>query len=93
LANASPNKNGIGHGRVPVGWIEQHVNEWIISRIKGKPWIQGPMPQYPSIIRKAELLSRIGLSHVRIWQLEREGKFPKRVRLTDRAEEVADAAD
>ncbi len=33
------------------------------------------------IVRKPELLARIGLSHPTIWRLERDGKFPKRVSL------------
>jgi prophage regulatory protein len=33
------------------------------------------------IIRKPELMSRIGLSDASIWRMERAGKFPKRVRL------------
>jgi predicted DNA-binding transcriptional regulator AlpA len=95
VTNPNPDTSGIGRGRAAwaVGWIEEDVNAWIRSRIRGVPWVQGPMPRYPTIIRKQELLRRVGLSHVRIWQLEKEGKFPKRVRLTDRAEAPADAAD
>lgn len=33
------------------------------------------------IIRKAELLSIIPLSHVTIWRMEKAGKFPKRVQI------------
>jgi prophage regulatory protein len=33
------------------------------------------------VVRKPEVLSRTGLSDVTVWRLEREGKFPKRVRL------------
>jgi len=33
------------------------------------------------IIRKPELLSRIGLSGVTIWRLEKAGLFPKRIQL------------
>lgn len=33
------------------------------------------------IIRKPELLGRIGISDVQIWRLERKGKFPKRIHL------------
>jgi predicted DNA-binding transcriptional regulator AlpA len=90
LANPSPDFSGF-HGPA-VGWVEEAVNEWIIARIKGQPWTPGPMPRWPTIIRKQELLRRVGLSHVRIWQMERDGKFPKRVRLTDRATEAGNAA-
>jgi len=33
------------------------------------------------IIRKPELLGRVGLSDTTIWRLERDGKFPKRILL------------
>ena len=33
------------------------------------------------IIRKPELLTMIGLSDPTIWRMERDGKFPKRLRL------------
>ena len=33
------------------------------------------------IIRKPELLSIIGLSDPTIWRMEKDGKFPKRLRL------------
>lgn len=33
------------------------------------------------IVRKPELMSRIGLSDASIWRMEKAGKFPKRIRL------------
>lgn len=33
------------------------------------------------IIRKPELLNMIGLSDPTIWRMEKDGKFPKRLRL------------
>ncbi|NTW87789.1 MAG: AlpA family transcriptional regulator [Desulfobulbaceae bacterium] len=33
------------------------------------------------IIRKPELLNMVGLSDPTIWRLEKDGKFPKRLRL------------
>lgn len=33
------------------------------------------------IIRKPELLAMIGLSDPTIWRMEKDGKFPKRLRL------------
>lgn len=33
------------------------------------------------IIRKPELLKKVGLSHPTIWRKEKEGKFPKRISL------------
>ena len=33
------------------------------------------------IIRKPELIARVGLSDATIWRMERAGKFPRRIRL------------
>ncbi|NTU73249.1 AlpA family transcriptional regulator [Candidatus Roizmanbacteria bacterium] len=33
------------------------------------------------IIRKPELLNMIGLSDPTVWRMEKDGKFPKRLRL------------
>jgi predicted DNA-binding transcriptional regulator AlpA len=95
MTNPSPNTSGIGRARTgrAVGWIEEDINDWIHARIKGQSWVQGPMPRRPTFIRKNEVLRRIGLSHVRIWQLEKEGKFPKRIVLTGEQVESSDAAD
>lgn len=37
------------------------------------------------IIRKSELLERVGYSDVQIWRMEKAGKFPKRVKLGPKA--------
>jgi predicted DNA-binding transcriptional regulator AlpA len=73
-----------------VGWIEQHVDDWIHSRIKGVNWVQPEVPEHPVMIRKAEVLRRVGLSHPVIWDMERRGQFPQRVRLTPQARDAAD---
>lgn len=33
------------------------------------------------VMRKPELLKKVGLSDVTIWRMERAGKFPKRLQL------------
>lgn len=33
------------------------------------------------LIRKPELLSMIGLSDTTVWRMERDGRFPKRLRI------------
>ena len=40
-----------------------------------------PNPPTDRIIRKPELLARIGLSDPTIWRLEKASQFPKRLRL------------
>jgi prophage regulatory protein len=43
--------------------------------------------QQPAVrlIREKEILDRTGLSRTQRWRLEREGRFPARVQLSDRA--------
>ena len=33
------------------------------------------------VIRKPELMNRIGLSDASVWRMERKGMFPRRIRL------------
>jgi len=37
--------------------------------------------KYQRIIRKPELLGRVGLSDCTIWRMEKAGRFPKRIQL------------
>lgn len=37
------------------------------------------------VIRRPELIERVGLSDVTLWRLERMGRFPKRVQLGGQA--------
>jgi len=90
VRNPTPDQRGLGSA--PVGWCQEQVDEWVRAKIKGRQWAPSPMPLYPTIIRKPELLRRVGLSHVTIWKLEREGKFPRRFPLVERGE-AADAAE
>ena len=41
----------------------------------------GPKSDRPVILRKKEVQKRVGLSLVRIWELEKRGDFPSRVNL------------
>jgi predicted DNA-binding transcriptional regulator AlpA len=77
----------VTHG---VGWVEQHVDHWIHTRIRGEEWVPPEIPEHPVMIRKEELLRRVGLSYPTIWQLERDGQFPRRVTLTPLAREAAE---
>jgi hypothetical protein len=64
----------------PARWIEQHVDGWILARIKGEEWVPEPVPPQPVLIKRKEVERRTGFSHVHIWRLEKIGKFPRRVR-------------
>jgi predicted DNA-binding transcriptional regulator AlpA len=92
VTNPKPNPL---HTTTPVAWVEEEVNAWIRSRIKGVPYQPPPLPERPVLIRKAEVLRRTGLSHPWIWKLEKQGNFPTRVRLGVRptVAEAVDAAD
>jgi len=37
------------------------------------------------ILRVAEVIAQTGISRVTIWRLEREGKFPRRIQLSEHA--------
>jgi prophage regulatory protein len=43
------------------------------------------MSTYPQLIRRADLRRMVPLSDSRIWELERQGRFPKRIRLSQNA--------
>jgi prophage regulatory protein len=44
----------------------------------------GPKSDHPVILRKKDVQKRVGLSLVRIWELEKRGEFPSRVNLDGR---------
>jgi hypothetical protein len=77
-------------GNAPRGYIENDINDWIVAYIKGVPWVQGPRPRFPVIIRKREVMRRTGLSYPTIWAREKKGTFPKGFSLGEAG--VADAA-
>jgi predicted DNA-binding transcriptional regulator AlpA len=72
-----------------VAWVEEDVDDWIKCKIRGVPWSPGGIPEHPTLIRKAEVCRRVGLSHVTIWQMERQGRFPARVPLMGAAADAA----
>jgi predicted DNA-binding transcriptional regulator AlpA len=74
-------------GGSPCGWDDRLVTDWILNRIRrsnnATPRPESDTP--PRIIRWAEVHTRTGLSRTAIWRLERDGKFPPRIRLFDDA--------
>ena len=48
-------------------------------------------PNHPRLLRLPDVLARVPYSRSHIWRLEREGKFPRRIKLG--ANRVAWAAD
>jgi predicted DNA-binding transcriptional regulator AlpA len=82
--------HGTGHQGAfgpPCGWIEGQVAQWIKDRIRGgasmAPTLADTEPT--RLIRWAEVHKRTGLSRTAVWRLERDGKFPRRVRLMGEA--------
>jgi hypothetical protein len=59
-----------------VVYIEQQLDDWLRAKVRGEAW-RPVVPKNPTFIRRKEVLRRVGLSHVTIWKLEREGKFPR----------------
>ncbi len=82
------------YGGSRVGFLEHEVENWILQRVRvagGEPVGEPvPAPEYLRIIPVKEVERRVGFSRVHLWRLERQGKFPSRVRLIDAG--VADAA-
>ena len=95
MTNPNPDQSGLTPwGKSPIAWEEAQVDEFIRRRIKGQKYKPVPLSDHPTLIRKPEVLRRTGLSYVSIWKLERDGQFPRRVRLLPgRVAEAAGAAD
>ena len=70
----------------PVGWLEHEIDEWIFTRLRRGGGSARPVPEPPAhfvILREKEVHRRTGLSRVHRWRLESEGRFPRRVQLSD----------
>jgi predicted DNA-binding transcriptional regulator AlpA len=75
------------YGGSRVGFIEHEIDSWIRRRVRvsnGEP-VAEPVPasEFLRIISVQEVVRRVGFSRVHIWRLEKQGKFPSRVRLID----------
>jgi predicted DNA-binding transcriptional regulator AlpA len=94
MSNPNPDTSGFrAWGKSPIAWEEAQIDEFIRRRIKGQSYKPIPLSDHPTLIRKPEVLRRTGLSYASVWKLERDGKFPRRVRIVPaRGEESADAA-
>jgi predicted DNA-binding transcriptional regulator AlpA len=73
-----------------VGFLEHEIANWIRARVRadtGEP-VGTPLPEPENlrIISVNETASRVGFSRVQIWRLEKQGRFPRRVRVLDAAE-------
>jgi predicted DNA-binding transcriptional regulator AlpA len=81
---SEPKRSHRGFG-APVGWIEHEIDNWVHTRVRsGTKMPALPPPQVPervNLIRFPEVQRRTGLGRATIWDLERRGKFPKRVEL------------
>jgi len=68
-----------------VGYVEAEVDRWLRERVRaasGRPIAeQAPEPTHISIITVKEVQRRTGLSRMTLWRMERDGRFPERVRL------------
>ena len=84
MAEASHHNPGrFGDGSA-VGFLEHEVDAWVRSRIRagGGPAMPPlPVPDHPTIISVREVCRRVGYSRIHVWRLERQNRFPRRVRL------------
>jgi hypothetical protein len=63
-----------------VGYLENLVENYIRERA-GLPL--APEPAHHRIISVKEAQARTGMSRVQLWRLEADGRFPKRIQLTN----------
>jgi len=76
-------------------WSAKEWNAWrrgvesgqVIGRQDGLEIANVP-PRSDRVLRVAEVMRLTGLGRTTIWQLEREGKFPRRGKLTGRSRAV-----
>jgi predicted DNA-binding transcriptional regulator AlpA len=91
----SERSNSGTYGGNRVGFLEHEVENWIRKRVRvstGEPAGEPiPPPPHLTIIPPKEAARRVGFTRVHLWRLEKQGKFPSRVRLID-AEVPDDAA-
>jgi predicted DNA-binding transcriptional regulator AlpA len=59
-----------------VFYVEQQIDDWIRAQINGNPW-QPVEPAKPVLIRRREVLRRVGFSNFKRWRLESDGRFPR----------------
>jgi hypothetical protein len=97
VRNPNPDTRGLrAAGTTPVFYVEQQFDHWTHCKIRGQDFTPLPIPEHPVFISKREVLRRTGLSYVTILNMEKQGRFPPRVRPTlvsPGVEESADAAD
>jgi predicted DNA-binding transcriptional regulator AlpA len=79
-----------------IGFFEHEIDSWIWSRVRvadGAPGREtAPLPDHPRIISMREVERRTGFTRIHIWRLEKLGKFPRRLRLSDPAATTDDIA-
>ena len=66
------------YGGSHVRFLEHEVTNWIRGKIGGQLLAD---PEHPRLITVRETEQRTGLSRVHRWRLEKQGRFPRRVRL------------
>ena len=77
------------YGGAHVRYLEHEITNWIRGKIGTAPI---PEPEHPRFITVREVEDRTGFSRVHLWRLERQGRFPRRVRLSE-AGRAADAEE
>jgi predicted DNA-binding transcriptional regulator AlpA len=75
------------YGGSRVGFLEHEVENWIRQRVRvsnGEAVAEPvPPPPFMTIIPPKEAARRVGFTRVHVWRLEKNGRFPGRVRLID----------
>lgn len=78
----------------PIRYFEHEVGNWMRTRVRaatGEPAAEPlPIPACPKLLTMSQVCDLTGFTRKHLWDLERAGKFPQRLHLSD---EVKDAAD
>lgn len=81
------NHPGGAYGGSRIGFLDHEVENWIRQRVRVNSGevVAAPVavPDPLCLIPVREVERRTGFTRVHIWRLEKQGKFPSRVRLAD----------
>jgi predicted DNA-binding transcriptional regulator AlpA len=85
MANPSPKPIS---NTTAVVYCEQQVDDWLRAKVRGEPW-RLVVPRQPTFIRRREVVRRVGLTYPTIWKMERDGTFPRPIRLNEISRDAA----
>jgi predicted DNA-binding transcriptional regulator AlpA len=81
VANANPDTRGLGKGP-RVFYDKSQVYGFLHHCVRRLPY-RAPVevPDTPDLISKSDVIEMIGVTYARLWQMEKSGQFPRRIRI------------